>query len=60
LRCTVRLRARDSQRPASVTPDGDGALVVLDELTLPAPGQACVFYDGERILGGGIITRGGV
>jgi tRNA-specific 2-thiouridylase len=57
LRCTVKLRARDGQRPASVTPDGGGALVVLDEATLPAPGQACVFYDGDRILGGGIITR---
>jgi tRNA-specific 2-thiouridylase len=58
LRCTVKLRARDSQRPASVTPDGNGALVALDDPTLPAPGQACVFYDGDRILGGGTITRG--
>ncbi len=24
---------------------------------LPAPGQACVFYSGSRILGGGIIKR---
>ncbi len=33
--------------------DGD-----LDEPALPAPGQACVFYCGDRVLGGGIITRG--
>jgi tRNA-specific 2-thiouridylase len=58
LRCTVKLRARDTQRPASVTPGGDGALVALDEPALPAPGQACVFYDGDRVLGGGVITRG--
>ena len=57
LRCTVKLRARDTQRPASVRPATDGAVVTLDEPTLPAPGQACVFYDGGRILGGGIITR---
>jgi tRNA-specific 2-thiouridylase len=22
-----------------------------------APGQACVFYEGDRVLGGGWITR---
>jgi tRNA-uridine 2-sulfurtransferase len=25
-----------------------------------APGQACVFYDGDRMLGGGWICRDGV
>jgi len=35
---------------------GDGgAMVQLDAPTLAAPGQACVFYDGERLLGGGFI-----
>ena len=51
-RCTVKLRARDRQRPATVT----GTEVLLDEPALPAPGQACVLYDGERVLGGGFIT----
>ena len=36
----------------------DGAMV---ELLTPeesvAPGQACVFYDGSHVLGGGWITR---
>jgi tRNA-specific 2-thiouridylase len=57
LRCAVKLRARDTLHLASVTADGEGARVELDEPTLPAPGQACVFYDGDRVLGGGIITR---
>ncbi len=51
-RCSVKLRARDAMRPATVSADG---MVTLDEPALPAPGQACVFYDGERLLGGGFI-----
>jgi tRNA-specific 2-thiouridylase len=57
LRCEVKLRARDVPHPASVSVSGDGATVLLDEPALPAPGQACVFYDGERVLGGGFIRR---
>ena len=59
LRCAVKLRARDSLRPAWVDPTAEGATVRLDEATLPAPGQACVFYAGDRVLGGGIIRRPG-
>jgi tRNA-specific 2-thiouridylase len=57
MHCTVKLRARDVLRPAVVDACGDGAVVRLDEPALPAPGQACVFYDGGRVLGGGFITR---
>ena len=59
LRCTVKLRARDGQRPARVIADGARARVELDEPALPAPGQGCVLYDGTRVLGGGFIMRGG-
>jgi tRNA-specific 2-thiouridylase len=57
MRCTVKLRARDVPRSAVVVAGADGARVQLDEPALPAPGQACVFYDGDRVLGGGFITR---
>ncbi len=57
IRCTVKLRARDVPRAAAVEVRDDGAQVRLDEPALPAPGQACVFYDGDRVLGGGFITR---
>jgi tRNA-uridine 2-sulfurtransferase len=55
LRATAKLRARDGFHPASIIRDGTGALVTLDDPAIAAPGQAAVFYDGSRILGGGYI-----
>jgi tRNA-specific 2-thiouridylase len=55
-RCTVKLRAREVPHAAEIHPTGDGAEVWLDTPSLAAPGQACVFYDGDRVLGGGFIT----
>lgn len=55
--CLVQLRAREAARPAKVRPLSEGrALVTLDEPAMPAPGQACVFYRENRVLGGGFIT----
>ena len=56
--CAVKVRSMRPPVPARVTPlDGGGARV---ELLAPedsvAPGQACVFYDGSRVLGGGWIA----
>jgi tRNA-specific 2-thiouridylase len=59
VRCAVKLRAREEPRPAVVRTEAGWTNVVLDEPALPAPGQACVFYAGDRILGGGIIARPG-
>lgn len=53
--CLVKLRGRDSLRPAMVRPTAEGAEVMLESPALPAPGQACVFYAGTRVLGGGFI-----
>ncbi|MFT9216717.1 MAG: aminomethyltransferase beta-barrel domain-containing protein, partial [Acetobacter malorum] len=55
--CRVQMRAREEPRPARVVPTAEGATVLLEEPAMPAPGQACVFYDGSRILGGGFIRR---
>ncbi|MBL7235833.1 MAG: tRNA 2-thiouridine(34) synthase MnmA [Komagataeibacter hansenii] len=57
LRCSVQIRAREAVRPATVRRTQDGASVLLDEAAVPAPGQACVMYDGTRVLGGGFIRR---
>ncbi len=55
LDCTVRLRAGDHFRAARAQVSSCGADVRLATPALPAPGQACVFYDGTRVLGGGFI-----
>lgn len=52
-----RIRYRHSEMPAQVEPLGDGrARVVFDEPQEGiTPGQAAVFYEGERVIGGGWI-----
>jgi tRNA-specific 2-thiouridylase len=57
LACQVKLRAREAPQPATVEAKSWGAAVRLAAPALPAPGQACVFYDGARVLGGGFIRR---
>ena len=40
--------------------DGDEIELALDEpVSAITPGQSLVLYDGERVLGGGLIERGG-
>ncbi len=58
IRCTAKLRYRQPEQPATVTPVGeDEALICFDApQRAPAPGQAAVLYDGDTVLGGGQIT----
>jgi len=57
----VRVKLRSTMAPvaATVRRAGDGeAEVALDAPAYGvSPGQACVFYDGARVLGGGWIRR---
>jgi tRNA-specific 2-thiouridylase len=55
LQCQVKLRAHDIKRDAVIRVGGGKVDVVLAQDALPAPGQACVFYAGSRVLGGGFI-----
>ena len=57
--CMVKVRSTRAPVPARVTPtENDGAMVELPAgETAVAPGQACVFYDGSRVLGGGWIAK---
>ncbi|MBM3498177.1 MAG: tRNA 2-thiouridine(34) synthase MnmA [Armatimonadetes bacterium] len=57
---TVMTRYRGPERPAEITVQGDAARVrFLTPHRAPAPGQAAVFYQGEVVLGGGIIAGPG-
>ena len=57
---TVQAKARYSQKVQSATAtqlDENTLHVVFDEpVRAPAPGQALVLYDGERVIGGGTIV----
>ncbi len=58
LRVAVKLRSTQPPVPATLSLDGGGAEAVLDApVSGVAPGQACVVYEGERVLGGGWIRR---
>ncbi|MBT5520986.1 MAG: tRNA 2-thiouridine(34) synthase MnmA, partial [Rhodospirillales bacterium] len=59
IRLSVKLRSTQAPSMATVYRKPDGhAEVLLDETEAGiSPGQACVFYDGERVMGGGWIMR---
>jgi tRNA-uridine 2-sulfurtransferase len=58
VRVRVKLRSAQAPLPATVFLDETGGDVILDAPALGvAPGQACVCYDGTRVLGGGWIQR---
>ncbi len=61
-RANARVRHRAAEVPATVFPGGDGsARVVFDSpVRAVAPGQSCVFYDGDAVIGGGVLKRAGV
>lgn len=53
----VQIRYQHSPAPARLFPREDGAVEVRFDTPQSAvtPGQACVFYDGDRVLGGATI-----
>jgi len=58
MRVTARVRYRGPEPAATATLAGDRLTVTFDEgIDAPAPGQALVCYDGDRVLGGGVILE---
>jgi tRNA-specific 2-thiouridylase len=55
---TVKLRYRSALTKCDVKIDGDEACIILKEPAYGvASGQIAVFYDGDRVVGSGIITQ---
>lgn len=57
----LRVKVRSTRPAVAATvlgrPDRRAEVVLNEPEAAVAPGQACVFYDGERMLGGGWICR---
>ena len=52
----VKVRSASTPVPAKIWRKGTGGMVVLNPPQAGiAPGQACVFYEGDKMLGGGWI-----
>jgi len=56
---TVKIRYRSPFVPAAIEPMGAGRIRVVfnKAVTGVCPGQAAVFYDGDVVVGGGIIEK---
>jgi tRNA-uridine 2-sulfurtransferase len=59
IRVHARIRSRHKEAPATIAPGQNGRIeVVFDSPQLAiSPGQACVFYQSEQVVGGGWISR---
>lgn len=58
IRCTAKIRYNAREAVCTVTPYNDGVKVVFDEPQKSiTPGQSVVFYDGDTVIGGGIIKE---
>ena len=58
LRCSAKIRYRHKEQPCTVTqPEDDLLRVEFDQPQRAiTPGQSVVLYDGDIVIGGGIIT----
>ncbi len=58
LRCDVKIRYRTKpiRCDVAIGPDGRGVIELHEAVYGVASGQAAVFYEGEKLLGGGWIT----
>lgn len=55
--CRAKIRYRQTEQPATAAVLSDGTVEVVFDAPQRAitPGQAVVLYDGEAVLGGGVI-----
>lgn len=57
--CKVKIRYHQPEQCAVVIPDQSGRAVIRFDCPQRAvtPGQAAVFYDGDTVLGGGVLSN---
>jgi len=62
IRVQAKLRGREQPRNATLAWDAPAGVIrlTLDEPNVVAPGQACVVYDGDRVLGGGFLRAAAI
>ncbi|HYK43424.1 MAG TPA: tRNA 2-thiouridine(34) synthase MnmA [Thermoanaerobaculia bacterium] len=58
-RAGVRVRHRSPEAPATVVPTSHSTASILFDAPVRAvaPGQSCVFYDGDVVVGGGVLRK---
>ena len=58
IRCSAKIRSTQKENLGTLNIFSDSAEFVFDSNILTtSPGQACVFYLNEQVLGGGWITK---
>lgn len=60
IRAAGKLRYRHTEQPCVIHQIGKDSVVLEFDTPqrAPSPGQAAVFYDGDIVLGGGVIVKG--
>ena len=56
----AKLRYSQKEQPAVIKPLENGQVLIefSEPQRAPSPGQAAVFYDGDMVVGGGVIVKG--
>jgi tRNA-specific 2-thiouridylase len=61
MEAVTKIRYKDKGTLSNIYPENDGSFRVrfYDNVKGIAPGQSAVFYEGDDVIGGGIIQSGG-
>ena len=58
LKCSAKIRSTQTENPGILTINSNKAKFTFDkEIDNTSPGQACVLYLKDQVLGGGWITK---
>ena len=58
MQAVTKIRYKDPGSESTLTPTDDGVKVVFDHsVNSIAPGQSAVFYEGDDVIGGGVIHK---